>query len=219
MNRHGCKPTAEQDWRVPSGPTWLAGPTSTNLPAVDGCPPRPGPGPGAAPTRSPPRSPGALRGRAAPWWAAWPLVSVSVSFTPSGTVHRCSPRSCLRSSRTVADAGERGPALLESVLGASPREFESRILRHADLRQCAEQPRSSCLDTEICLSFCPRKSTKRRPGVRTPDKRAPWRSGLAVSVRDLPDTRQLTDLITLSDREVPGERAPSRRSARPRALA
>ena len=39
MNRHGCKPTAEQDWRVPSGPTWLAGPTSTNLPAVDGCPP------------------------------------------------------------------------------------------------------------------------------------------------------------------------------------
>jgi len=23
----------------------------------------------------------------------------------SGTVHRCSPRSCLRSSRTVADAG------------------------------------------------------------------------------------------------------------------
>jgi hypothetical protein len=25
--------------------------------------------------------------------------------------------------------------LLESVLGATPREFESRILRHADLRQ------------------------------------------------------------------------------------
>jgi hypothetical protein len=34
----------------------------------------------------------------------------------------------------VVNSGERGPALLESVLGATPREFESRILRHADLR-------------------------------------------------------------------------------------
>jgi hypothetical protein len=32
----------------------------------------------------------------------------------------------------VAAIGERWCALLESVLGASPREFESRILRHAD---------------------------------------------------------------------------------------
>jgi hypothetical protein len=53
---------------------------------------------------------------------------------------------------------------------------------------------------------------------RTPPKRAPYRSGLAGTVRDLgagcccvqPDTRQLTDGITLSDREVRGERAPSR---------
>jgi hypothetical protein len=37
--------------------------------------------------------------------------------SPSGTVHRCSPGSCLRSSRTAADAGERRPTLLESVLG------------------------------------------------------------------------------------------------------
>src|SRR5215472_13453173 len=198
MNWHGCKPAAQQDWRVLSGSAWLAA-----RPA--------GTGSRCGATRSPRRSPGvAPRPCWVAWWAAWPLVSVSVHSPLSGTVHRCSPRSCLRSSRTVADAGERGPALLESVLGASPREFESRILRHADLRRCAEQPRSSCLDTEICLSFCPRKSTKRRPGVRTPDKRAPWRSGLAVSVRDLPDTRQLTDRITLSDREVPGERAPSR---------
>src|SRR5262249_33967423 len=37
---------------------------------------------------------------------------------PSATERRRSPGSCLRSSRTVADTGERGPALLESVLGA-----------------------------------------------------------------------------------------------------
>jgi len=30
----------------------------------------------------------------------------------------------------VADAGERGRALLESVLGATLQEFESPILRH-----------------------------------------------------------------------------------------
>ena len=33
----------------------------------------------------------------------------------------------------MADAGERWSALLESVLGATPQEFESPILRHADL--------------------------------------------------------------------------------------
>jgi hypothetical protein len=60
------------------------------------------------------------------------VVSVLVSFTP---VRRRSPvvtGSGLRSSRTVADAGERRSALLESVLGATPQEFESPILRHAD---------------------------------------------------------------------------------------
>ena len=49
---------------------------------------------------------------------------------PSGTVHQCSLGSCLCSSRTVADAGEHGPTLLESVLGATLQEFESPILRH-----------------------------------------------------------------------------------------
>ena len=53
--------------------------------------------------------------------------------SPSAAVHRWSPGSCLGSSRTVAAAGEHWSALLESVLGATPREFESRILRHADL--------------------------------------------------------------------------------------
>ena len=49
-----------------------------------------------------------------------------------GAVHRRSPGSCSRGSRTVADAGERRATLLESVLGATPQEFESPILRHAD---------------------------------------------------------------------------------------
>jgi hypothetical protein len=40
------------------------------------------------------------------------------------------------------------------------------------------------------------------------------RSGLAAAVRDRPDAGQLTDRITLSDREVPGECATTRRSAR-----
>ena len=58
-----------------------------------------------------------------------PLSRFLSHSPPSGGVRRCPPRSCLRSSRTVADTGERRSALLESVLGASPRGFESRILR------------------------------------------------------------------------------------------
>ena len=52
--------------------------------------------------------------------------------SPSAAVRRRPPESCSGRSRTVTDAGERGPALVESVLGATPREFESRILRNAD---------------------------------------------------------------------------------------
>src|SRR5215468_4721785 len=71
-----------------------------------------------------------------PWSGPPGLLSQFLSHSPpSGTVHQCSLGSCLGSSRTVADAGERGPALLESVLGATPQEFESRILRHVDLRK------------------------------------------------------------------------------------
>ena len=62
------------------------------------------------------------------------LGSVLVS-PPSATVHRRPPTTHLSNSRTVADVGERWPTLLESVLGATPREFESRILRHGDLRK------------------------------------------------------------------------------------
>jgi len=96
-----------------------------------------GPGPGSAPKRSPRRSPDAAPQRCCP--GAGRLAScLSFCLTdspPSGTVHQCSLGSCLCSSRTVADAGERGPALLESVLGATPQEFESPILRHADLQE------------------------------------------------------------------------------------
>jgi len=38
--------------------------------------------------------------------------------------------------------------------------------------------------------------------MRTPPQRAPCRSRLAGTVRDRPDTRQLTDRITRSDRQV-----------------
>jgi len=53
---------------------------------------------------------------------------------PSAAVHRWPLGTRPRWPRTVADIGERRPAVLESVLGASPREFESRILRRADLQ-------------------------------------------------------------------------------------
>src|SRR5262245_66146846 len=62
-------------------------------------------------------------------------VSFVVSFAeirdrplrPTGHGH---PR-----SRTDTAWHERWGALLESVLGATPREFESRILRHPDLHE------------------------------------------------------------------------------------
>ena len=58
-------------------------------------------------------------------------------------------------SRTAADAGERWSALLESVLGATPREFESRILRHADLLRRAWVTFARCaMSHGACLIFC-----------------------------------------------------------------
>jgi len=64
------------------------------------------------------------------------LVSIVVSFAgvrgrPPRPIRHSQPR-----SRTAADAGERWSALLESVLGATPREFESRILRSPDQALC-----------------------------------------------------------------------------------
>ena len=70
--------------------------------------------------------------------SAKPLPDPLPAYDPSG--RNCSPGSCLRSSRTVADAGERWSALLESVLGETPQGFESPILRASDLRRCAGRP-------------------------------------------------------------------------------
>ena len=69
-----------------------------------------------------------------------PGLSFGLNSLPSGTVHRRPPGPCPGSSRTVTDAGERRPALLESVLGATPQEFESPILRHADLQEHPSRP-------------------------------------------------------------------------------
>jgi hypothetical protein len=60
---------------------------------------------------------------------------VCVSFT---TARQCSPPSTNRAPRPVTNDRNRGgrcDAVLESVLGATPREFESRILRPADLQE------------------------------------------------------------------------------------
>src|SRR5260370_24757215 len=66
-------------------------------------------------------------------------VSVSVSFTPVRRGPAAAvPRSTAR-SETVTNRAERSPTDLESVLGATPREFESRILRPRT-RQDAGRP-------------------------------------------------------------------------------
>ena len=136
-----CVPSAPTARR--SGPAWL--PTGTrlcrparrgwpsqrarNLRALDG-PPRSA---GTGARFSAQQIASTLTGRrpAAVLLRSGPpgLLSQFLSHSPtSGTVHQRPPRSCSGRSRTVADHGERGPAVLESVLGASPRGFESRIL-------------------------------------------------------------------------------------------
>jgi hypothetical protein len=106
--------------QLPSGPAWLARPTSTNLHALDGWPPRSA-GTGArlsaheiASTLTGPYLPAAdlrLLPRAGAWSQFW---SHSLPF---GTVHRRPPGTNPGRSRTVANRGERRSALLESVLG------------------------------------------------------------------------------------------------------
>ena len=77
------------------------------------------------------RSSKALLGRGPP-----SLLSQFLSHSPpSAAVHQRPPESRSGRSRTVADCGERWSTLLESVWGATPREVESRILRHADLQE------------------------------------------------------------------------------------
>jgi hypothetical protein len=77
------------------------------------------------------------------------LVSVSVSFTavhgrPSNTT-----RSRLCRSRTVLTTAEHRPTDLESVLGATPRGFESRILRASDQRKIASTPNRASVEDPL----------------------------------------------------------------------
>jgi hypothetical protein len=92
-------------------------------------------------------------------------VSFVVSFAeirerplkPTGHGH---PR-----SRTVPASHERWGAHLESVLGATPREFESRILRCADLRRCAFDAKTRPPGHEPWSQF---RSQLRAPGGSIP---------------------------------------------------
>ena len=66
-------------------------------------------------------------------------------------------------SRTAAAGRERHGAHLESALGATPREFESRILRYAHLGQYEAAPEAASLGVltpvSILVSFgCPRSA-------------------------------------------------------------
>jgi hypothetical protein len=96
--------------------------------------------------------------REAAWCAGprkWAWSQMWSHSPPSGTVHRRPPRLCSRRSRTVAAIGERRSALLESVLGATPQEFESPILRRADLRRRACIMFARCATSHsVCLIFC-----------------------------------------------------------------
>src|SRR5215470_18958638 len=80
--------------------------------------------------------PGGSRGTGSPGRRpARGAVSVWAQFrahsSTYGAVHRWSPGSCSRGSRTVADAGERRATLLESVLGQPLRS--SNLLSSAAL--------------------------------------------------------------------------------------
>jgi len=63
------------------------------------------------------------------------MVSIVVSFTRVRGRPARYTGTQISTSRKVKASDERWSALLESVLGATPREFESRILRHADLQE------------------------------------------------------------------------------------
>jgi hypothetical protein len=77
------------------------------------------------------------------------IVSLLVSFSyvrPGSLRHS---RPCHRRSQTATTHGEHEPTDLESVLGATPREFESRILRHADQALCRGLPRVSVVTLRV----------------------------------------------------------------------
>src|SRR5215468_6337685 len=90
---------------------------------------------------------------------------------PSGSVQQRPARHFPGRSRTVAAIGERRSAMLENVLGATPREFESRILREPLTRQYTRPGHMFGLGLQGCVvsfvvSFILRISCKnaQRPG-------------------------------------------------------
>jgi hypothetical protein len=79
-------------------------------------------------------SPAAMGAAGSAWSQFWS------QFTPVRGRPPASACSCSRRPRTVVNAGERRATLLESVLGATPQECESPILRHADLEEYRSWP-------------------------------------------------------------------------------
>src|SRR5258708_348886 len=131
------------------------------------------------------------------------LGSNVVSFA---WVRGCPPRPIRHGqprSRTVANPGERWSALLESVLGASPREFESRILRHADLRRREVGRSCSSFRRPPCLSFCLIRCFGARRRVW---QRRPQLGESGQHLRALPGAAAVAGDALLGDGEDGGER-------------
>ncbi len=149
---------------VPSGPVWLARPASTNLHALEGRPPRSaGTEARLAPRRSPPRSPAAPRQPTrGPGRGIGPGLIFGLNSPPSGAVHRRPPVPHPRRPRTVAANGEHRSAVLESVLGATPREFESRILRHPGQARCGILVTGLCAPGETVVSVLATERSRSR---------------------------------------------------------
>ena len=163
-----------------------------------------------------------------------PGLSFGLNSPPSGIVHRRPPTTHLSSSRTVADPGERWAALLESVLGATPQEFESPILRHADqgkhrsvvpARWRFEARWSHLLVSVLSAQHqlhrdSPQlfaRSRVSRTALNREQHAAEACALLFRAGRDRPRPAGYplnTYRITLSDREAVGEHAPSRRRGR-----
>src|ERR1700730_9015061 len=93
------------------------------------------------------------------------------SHSPAcGRVRRWPPMECWRRLRTLADCREQRAAVLESVLGATPQEFESPILRHAGLRKCVRLAAALLPAHRVLSQFFGHGI---RAGTRTPETRAP----------------------------------------------
>jgi hypothetical protein len=101
---------------------------------------------------------------------------------PSAPVHRRPQPSRQGRSRTMAAIGERWPALLESVLGATPREFESRILRALTCANALAGHSETVLTWRFVSVFVHDKLAP----ARTPGNRAPPGPPAYAAVRRRP---------------------------------